>query len=306
MICQYTPIIDEHILMQISIRQAQPSDKSAIIHISKGVYDQFVLGYDYLPPNYDAWIQDPNKNCYVLIVDGNVVGFRAVTVMDNGKTLWIEGARVLESLRGGGLGTKLAKETDQMGREKYPKAIRFRWSSVFFPKNNPALYSCYTWAIIPNKISSVLQKIAAVLKEDVKETHSSDIYEFLVKRSTSCFTKSNTFCTVWKHYELSKENIKVLDKNHKLFQDNNGVSWGCDYKRNLGLSWEFTVDANDHDSMLRHLSTHFKLGADRKCITVTFAGEWYEKLQELKEWFGNDLTEMKQGLFEVPIKQNKI
>jgi len=108
------------------VRMIVPSDRDAIIEMSQGIYS----GYDYLGAQIDEWLVDPRRIMYGLEVDGKLVGFQCDTVMDGGKTIWLEGLRIHRDYQKLKLNEFFAKEADriQYGTEQYKAAIRIRMS----------------------------------------------------------------------------------------------------------------------------------------------------------------------------------
>ena len=57
--------------LHVNLCEAKSSDYEAVMAIDKGIYD----GFDYLPHMYHYYLQDPNRICYVLKVNGRIVSY---------------------------------------------------------------------------------------------------------------------------------------------------------------------------------------------------------------------------------------
>jgi RimJ/RimL family protein N-acetyltransferase len=72
------------------IRSYQPSDKPAILEISKHTWG----GYDQLPDELDELLANSNSYLYVIEHKNRIVAFANLNVIDGGKTGWLEHMRV--------------------------------------------------------------------------------------------------------------------------------------------------------------------------------------------------------------------
>jgi len=113
------------------VRRVSAKDKSQVEAISEGVY-QYRPGVpeDYLPLVYDVWLQDSDRACFGLEIAGKIVGFTCRTLLDQGRTIWIEGTRIAETYRGYGLIKTLYEGVEQQW-SKSPNAssaLRTRWT----------------------------------------------------------------------------------------------------------------------------------------------------------------------------------
>ena len=76
--------------VKMHIRSYQPSDKPALIEISKRTWG----GHDELPSELDALHANPYSHLYVMEYNDRLVAFANLNVIDEGKTGWMEHMRV--------------------------------------------------------------------------------------------------------------------------------------------------------------------------------------------------------------------
>ena len=72
------------------VREFQASDRPALFEISKHTWG----GYDQLPYELDDLLANPNSHLFVLEYKERLVAFANITVIDEGKTAWLEHMRV--------------------------------------------------------------------------------------------------------------------------------------------------------------------------------------------------------------------
>lgn len=85
-------------------RKARHEDKSAIIDISKDVWE----GTDYLPDTFDKWVEEKGGEFTVAELDGRVVGCAKFSLLSPGE-YWLEGIRVHRDMRGQGIAKKITE-----------------------------------------------------------------------------------------------------------------------------------------------------------------------------------------------------
>lgn len=78
-------------------------DQIDIYEMSTDVYHAEKIPYDYLPTYFPFWINSSNHWMYGIEVDGKLVGFSCVTLLDQGLTKWSEGLRIHKDFRNVGL-----------------------------------------------------------------------------------------------------------------------------------------------------------------------------------------------------------
>ncbi|MFX1317655.1 MAG: GNAT family N-acetyltransferase [Promethearchaeota archaeon] len=76
--------------MTMHIRVYQPSDKAAILEISRHTWG----GYDQLPYELGELLTNPNSYLYVIEYKDRIIAFANLNIIDGGKTGWLEHMRV--------------------------------------------------------------------------------------------------------------------------------------------------------------------------------------------------------------------
>ncbi|XP_059150978.1 histidine N-acetyltransferase-like [Physella acuta] len=94
-----------------TIRRARPEDYEAVVAIGD-VYK----GRDYLSHYYHSFLNDPDVYAVVAEVNGHVVGFNMLQLLDGGETLIKRAGRVHSSYRGGGIFHLMSNELEHAGR----------------------------------------------------------------------------------------------------------------------------------------------------------------------------------------------
>jgi len=113
------------------VRRVAVKDKAAVEAISEGIFEyQPGVPEDYLPLVYEAWVQDSDRSCFGLEIAGTLVGFTCRTLLDQGKTIWVEGTRITEQYRGYGLVKALYEGIDDQwaATPAALSATRTRWT----------------------------------------------------------------------------------------------------------------------------------------------------------------------------------
>ena len=85
-------------------RLMRMEDKESIAKLSQGIYVFDGISFDYLPYCFERWMESSTHVCYVLEGENKgLIAFHCDTLLDEGETLFTEGLRTLESMRGTGL-----------------------------------------------------------------------------------------------------------------------------------------------------------------------------------------------------------
>jgi GNAT superfamily N-acetyltransferase len=106
------------------IRPARRSDRDAMLRITREVWD----GTDYVPFQWQRWLDD--RAGYLCVADwnDNVVGLQHTTVQPDG-TAWMEGIRVEEAMRGRGVGAAMLHHSLEWARSADCPVARLSTSS---------------------------------------------------------------------------------------------------------------------------------------------------------------------------------
>jgi len=87
---------------ELIVRPARAHDREAMLAITRDVWG----GTDYVPFMWERWLRDGTGRLMVAVLHGRVVGLQHVALQPDGSA-WLEGIRVAEDVRGGGIGEAL-------------------------------------------------------------------------------------------------------------------------------------------------------------------------------------------------------
>ncbi|KAG9274261.1 histidine N-acetyltransferase-like isoform X1 [Astyanax mexicanus] len=95
---------------------ARPQDYDEVMAISHGIY----AGNDYLPHRYHIWMTEKDRVTIIARRDGKLTALESGIVVDEGKSVVVEGLRVCPSERGRGVAGVIQKVTDRYIKQIYP------------------------------------------------------------------------------------------------------------------------------------------------------------------------------------------
>ncbi|XP_036403976.1 N-acetyltransferase 16, like [Megalops cyprinoides] len=95
---------------------ARSEDYDDVMAISEDIY----WGNDYLPHRYHAWLTEPQRVVMLAKREGKLVALESGLVVDDGRTVVVEGLRVCPSERGKGVAGTVQRFTDQYIQRLYP------------------------------------------------------------------------------------------------------------------------------------------------------------------------------------------
>nr|XP_006627565.2 PREDICTED: probable N-acetyltransferase 16 [Lepisosteus oculatus] len=96
---------------------AGPEDYDDVMSMSEGIYQ----GSDYLPARYHAWLKEPNRLIFLARRQGKLIALESTFVVDDGKTVLVEGLRMAQSERGRGVAGVVQRFIDQYVRRHFPQ-----------------------------------------------------------------------------------------------------------------------------------------------------------------------------------------
>ncbi|KAL0970012.1 hypothetical protein UPYG_G00235910 [Umbra pygmaea] len=95
---------------------AEQKDYEDVMSISVNIYG----GNDYLPHRYSDWMTEPDRVVILGRKDSKLVALESGFVVDEGRTLLVEGLRVCASERGRGVAGEIQRFADQYMQQLYP------------------------------------------------------------------------------------------------------------------------------------------------------------------------------------------
>lgn len=201
--------------MTIQIRQAQESDRGAILEISSQVWE----GTDYIPKVLDRWLQGNEGLLWCSEYEGVVAGFSKMTFLSD-HSCWMEGIRVSKDYRGKGIGRALTS---------------FQINECFKRGYN----SCRLSSYFEN-----CESLHIVQTQDFKRVGSFKVYGW---SPTDCkeSQKAESLC------EIEKQNRnEILKSCHIKLAEPSDINWIIDQmanserlaKRSMFLSYDWTFE----------------------------------------------------------------
>lgn len=197
-------------MLDLEVRGALPGDTAAMRALTADVWE----GTDYVPFVWNEWLRDPNGLVQVATLNGALVGLQHVGLQPDG-TAWVEGIRVLESLRGQGVGHRLLEAAVKWASAADSRVMRLSTTS-----NNPAS------ARIAERIGMrVVAKFASVRAEAADSPVSSgirvlspadfdDACQFLAHLLVG--QVADVYTEGWTAYSLTEERLRVLLATHSV------------------------------------------------------------------------------------------
>ncbi len=179
----------------MEIRDAQPSDKQAVIDFCKNT---FSWG-DYIADVWNTWILQ--ENLFVVVEGEATIGLCHLVLTDN-RQAWIEGIRIHPNYRRKGYGRRIISHCESI--TKSFKTIRMIIESENVPSINLAQSMGYytedkwrLYALIPKKETS-----SAIIASDIKQVAG--------------LVSSNTYADSWKWLPLEKSDFEELIKQKRV------------------------------------------------------------------------------------------
>ncbi len=107
--------------MSLQIRPLEESDIPALLKIAKYTWG----GYDYLPYVLNSWIIDSANNPFVMEFKQRVVACANIKIIENGRTGWLEGLRVLRWYRKRGYAWVMTQHLVNLATDMEIERLRF-------------------------------------------------------------------------------------------------------------------------------------------------------------------------------------
>ena len=247
---------------QVVVRLAKASDFDEVLKLSKKLKDTF----DYVPYRLHKWLLEPNRISLVAEKGTEVVGFEECSIVDGGKSVLVEAGRVDPNHRRHGILGLLRALTPMLIREKFPKAVRTRytvWSGAYqgVRKTNQKHNICdkelyhydfLTYKVEPEHVSLKYKlencpKLQPCPKEEFKK-------RILENASTSSLFPNNMLVIDWQPFKAIPANFKsiVQDQDRYFVDSSNGLartltsfSLGRFVQLVRGMVWTSTIYARD-------------------------------------------------------------
>jgi len=282
--------------MEFNLRPLKETDIPDVLEISKTTWD----GHDHLPKMIDKWFSESEQHPFGIEMESHIVSIGNLHIIDEGKTGWMEGLRVLEKFRKQGLAKIMTDHLVKVAQERNIPRIRFVTASV---------------SEAPIKLAQSIDmkeitRFGLFWKEHLdqidwshnsisfSETSAADFSKALI--DCSPMIPENALICHWDVYDATEANVKEIGKQASFWigtekEEIQSLSLGIMLEAQHGKEWCFSIYANDLDSFKSTLSFHLNLAREYDCFSIVcIRGNQFKNLDEEIEWlktidFGFDL-----------------
>lgn len=273
--CSQTEIGEEDTLnaMAVKIRKLRPSDRADITEISRHVWE----GHDYLPSVAEEWLKDKNCHFYGVVADDHVVAVGNLHLLENGRTGWMEGLRVLPDYRGKGYANEMTRYLVRKAEDLGVRRLRYTTSdenaaSLKLAKMagfSRLLEMAVLWSTNP-KIAPPVKGYYAIEKETAARTLG-------LLQANSSIVPHGIIIYDWKAVDSELQNLEEIGKTHEFYVAlKNGkidsFSFGH-LRQEFNKTWSFTTYARDSVGFLAQLSYSLTKALKLGCNWIMFTFE---------------------------------
>ena len=215
-------------MKEITIRKAVAADLEAILEISEGIYN----GHDYFPCVFLQWLTKPNRTIFVAQHGDQLIGLRAIHIVDEGKTFISQGLRIHPRFRGLGLSSRLIEAIHGYIRSEYPNVCRERFTTKSDNIERLAIQKKYgdiglferdilAYYITKETLKQkTLEDEAQNLGVQVKPCTESFLYHYILDDSVANMFPGRTIIVDWEPFEALRSNIGcILEQDDCVFSD---------------------------------------------------------------------------------------
>jgi GNAT superfamily N-acetyltransferase len=263
--------------MPVKIRRLRFSDRDDVLEISRHVWE----GHDYVPLVFEQWLKDKNSYLCGVEVDGRVVAFGNLHLIENRKTGWMEGLRVHPDFRCRGYANDLTRFLVRKGEDLGVDRLRYTTGENNAASLKLALNAGFSrlldkavfWCTKPKRAPPVRGYVP------IEEAEPQRAYELLKSRPS--LVPHGVLILDWRAVDSTLENFKEIGQTHGFFVALkkgrlDSLSFGRS-RTDLEKAWGFTVHASDPLGFRAHLSFNMKRALEVQADTVVCT---YEKLYE--------------------------
>ncbi len=237
------------------IRSFHPSDKAAILEISKHTWG----GYDQLPYELDELMANPNSHLYVMEYKDRIVTFANLNVIEGGKTGWMEHMRVHWRYRKRGFAwtmtQRLISEAEALGVERLRLTTTAENEATRRITNRIGMYPVLQMKIFwKGNFRGIRWKDASV---PIVACTSDEAYIF--QNAHPDLVPEGTIIYYWHAFDLTKELFKSMGERFQFWKGERNDKVGSlsfGYRRTFRDAplWCSTIYALDTPSFYSALS----------------------------------------------------
>eukprot|EP01006_Ploeotia_vitrea_P064299 TRINITY_DN87512_c0_g1_i1.p1 TRINITY_DN87512_c0_g1~~TRINITY_DN87512_c0_g1_i1.p1 ORF type:complete len:306 (-),score=20.82 TRINITY_DN87512_c0_g1_i1:113-1030(-) len=243
------------------------ADKIQVTDLSVDVYE----GTDYLPAQYDRWLDDPDYTLVGAEFDGKIQGFWALRKIDNGKTRYSMAARVAPQWRSHGLSAARAAS----GFPPLSTETRVRYTRIGTVGANIAGTEWTQPLMMLRYSHQALHKVLQTIKNLQAIVGVEDQPACRVSTTEGCTLLERTGESVinfaWTPYENTVTNTANMFRHHVFYSSPAGVSLGNEDARVNGVTYYCTVVTKNAQALLAHLRAFLEQDAVMQLYPWFFA-----------------------------------
>jgi len=265
--------------MTYRIRQVSSSDRNDVLDICKNNWD----GHDYLPSVIDKWLTDPKRHVCGVETDGKLVAIACISLIEAGKTGWMEGLRVHVDYRKRGYAEALTEHVIEKGRELHAQRLRYATStenaiSLRMGDKN-GFRKIVEMAVLWLENTKKAQTDGT--RFQISPSEPKEIHELL--RKNPHLIPEGILVYDWRALDYNSANLKSLEAFRFFKELKNGeihsLSFG--YQRADSSRWKLTIYATDQISFSSQLHHNVNVALENgfQSVTCTYQVEHEKDLQ---------------------------
>ncbi len=242
------------------IRPLTEKDEEDVIEIGRQVWG----GHDYVPSTFHTWLEDELSHPQAIEIEGTVVCFANLRVIDDGRTAWFEGLRTHPEWRGQGLARRITEHLAVIAEQLEVDRIRYTTAST----NEASLKIAHHIGMKERYRMRVtwfhLGKLESHPSSGLKGVGTDKVIQLL--SDCPSLIPMNTIVYDWKVLEASPQGVlRAAESNRFWLYEGVKPSLSLGKQRNEddGVLWCFTIYALQEGDFLQHLNIHIKHAKDK-------------------------------------------
>ena len=252
------------------IRKMRIEDKPRVVEICKTVFG----GTDYVPHEFEQYLEDPCNHFVAAEVEGVVVGTLNLRIIDTGTTGWLYALRVDPGCRGKGYATIIMAEMTRRAVHEYGvKKVRYSAASYSTASIHMAIKDgmraidivAYFRTIRVLETADILRE-NAVASTNLVKIDARVLYDDLMKLDVgerALLVPSGTVNHNWKFFDLLPEMETTL-ADTEIYATYTGDAGrlssfsisGLALNSALGGNWSVSIFVVEPELCVTHLKTH--------------------------------------------------
>ncbi len=287
-------------LMNPLPRPYQETDRESILKIAEGTWN----GHDHLNTELDAIVKNHKSNPFVLEIDGTVVGFANLRIIDNGKTGWMETLRVHPDYRESGYGHLLTDYLVQFAREKRLSRLRLTLATMNdAPIKLAKSIGMNEILIMKNLWYGHVSEIKWSFSEiEMKEVTGSDSYYLL--QSNPALMPRNIGIYFWYAFDTDVSSFNEVGKKVRIWAGRRknilvALAFGLRRETPQGPEWSASIYAREKASFLSAISHTLHLCKSFRIESLMIQHEPENAVQyDSIEWMKSPIHQIDLALYE--------